>query len=92
MIKPLRDLLVLRPIGKPPGMVGLIHIPDNEKLANATGGACEVLAAGKDCVLAKKGSKVYVKAYGDHFAGDEVHHDGEKLIMIKERDIVGVLP
>lgn len=83
-------MLVLRQIGEPPGKVGLIHIPDTGKLSQATGSRALVLAAGPEARQATQGSEVWVKAYGSHLAGDEIEHDGEKLILIRERDVDGV--
>lgn len=91
MIRPLRDLLVIRPIGKPPGKIGDIYIPDLGTSQNKNGCICEVLAAGPKVELAKVGSHVHVMAYGEKPAGDEVTINGEKCIMIRERDITGVV-
>lgn len=90
MIRPLRDVLVLEPMEKP-GKIGLIIIPDNEKLSNKTGGECRVLAAGPQCVLAKKGDRVHVTAYGSQYAGEPFEHEGKKITLLRERDINGVM-
>jgi co-chaperonin GroES (HSP10) len=92
VIRPLRDMLVLKPIGKPPGMVGLIHMPDTDSHRVATGSYAEVVAAGPEARQATQGKTVYVKAYGSHLACDEVIHEGETLFMTRERDIIGVVP
>ncbi len=89
MIRPLRDLLVVRPLAEP-GMIGSIHIPDFEKQANKTGAWCVVVAAGPDAQYAIEGVRVHVTAYGSKLAGEEVVFNGEKLTMIRERDINGV--
>lgn len=89
MIRPLRDYLVLRPLAQP-GMIGRIHIPDSEMLRDKTGVWCEVVAAGPTVELAKVGWEVHVTAYGSHPAGVEVEHAGEKLVVIRERDVNGV--
>lgn len=90
MIRPLRDVLVLEPLTKP-GMVGLIHVPDSGKLRDKTGGYCKVVAAGPACVLAKKGDKVHVAAYGSQYAGEPFEHEGKKIVLLRERDINGVV-
>lgn len=90
MIRPLRDLLVLRPKAKP-GMVGLIIIPDSGKQRDKTGGFCEVMAAGPLATETPVGTVVHVTAYGDKFAGEEVNCGGETLLMIRARDVNGVL-
>ena len=46
MIRPLRDLLVLRPINRTPGKVGHLWMPDTANADNATSGECEVVAVG----------------------------------------------
>jgi co-chaperonin GroES (HSP10) len=89
MIRPLRDLLVIRP-EKTPGKVGLLHLPDMGSSSNKSGCICKVVAAGPKTVLAKVGDRILVQAYGSHPAGDEVMCDGETLTMIRERDIDGV--
>jgi co-chaperonin GroES (HSP10) len=91
VIKPLRDLLVLRVV-KEPGKVGRLFVPDLGTSQNKNGCVCEVVAAGPKAVLAKKGDQVHVPAYGDKPASEmEITHEGEKLILIAERDITGVL-
>lgn len=90
MIRPLRDLLVLEPLTKP-GKVGLIIIPDSGRQRDKTGGYCKVIAAGPKCVLAKVGDRVHVTAYGDHYAGDPFEHEGKKVLLLRERDINGVM-
>lgn len=88
-IRPLGEYLVLRP-GKKPGMAGDLHLPDTEMLRDSTGGWCEVLAAGRDCLVVRAGDRVHVKAYGSHYAGIELEVRGDPTLMIKERDITGV--
>lgn len=87
--RPLRDLLVIRPLATP-GMIGAIHIPDSGLQRDKTGVWCEVIAAGPKAELATVGKRVHVCAYGSHPAGDEIIVNGEKLTLIRERDINGV--
>lgn len=91
MIRPLGDYLVLLPFGKKPGMVGLIHLPDTGTLSTATSCRCGVIAAGPKADEVKEGDVVEVKAYGQHPAGVEVRHEGKNLVMIRQRDIIGVV-
>ena len=91
MIRPLRDYVVVRKLGDQAGMIGLIHIPDTEKLANKTGTWAEVIAAGKDVRDAHVGRKVHVTVYGSHLAGVEIEEAGEKLSMLRERELNGIL-
>ena len=86
MIKPLRDLLLVRHLAKP-GMIGLIHIPDVTKSTkNQTFVQAEVVAAGPAATV-PKGATVLVSEY----FGDEVKDDGVKYHLGRERDIVGVI-
>jgi co-chaperonin GroES (HSP10) len=92
VIRPLRDLLVLRPIiDDKLGMVGGLYMPEIGKLSCKTSGVCEVLAAGPKCIAVEKGSFVAVPVYDKSFAGDEVLVGSEKVLMIRERDLIGVL-
>lgn len=88
MIKPLRDYLVVRYTGGRLAMSGSLYLPDTDKLANKTSGRCEVVASGPKAEHAKPGSAVVLCAYGEHLAGEEVLHHGEKLILIRERDVL----
>ena len=91
MIRPLRDLIVIRPLAVP-GMVGAIHLPDlGFSTGNKSGCVCEVVAAGPQVEAAFVGKRVHVPAYGSHPAGDEVVCEGEKLTIIRERDINGLV-
>ena len=89
-IKPLRDLLVIRPV-KEPGKIGLLYVPNIGMSSNKSGCVCEVVAAGPKVELAKVGTRVLVQAYGSHPAGDEVRVGDEILTLIRERDLDGVL-
>lgn len=91
MIRPLRDLLVLRPIGGAPNKVGAIWLPDLQTARTAGSGRLTVLAAGPKCLAVKPLDVVAVKAYDGEYANDTlVEHEGEKLVVIRERDIIGV--
>ena len=86
MIRPLRDLIVLDP-ESPPGKIGLLYIPDIKKSTkNQTFYYARVVAHGPKTVAAKTGTRVLVSEYG----GDPVEDGGRKLIIIRERDIVGL--
>lgn len=90
MIRPLRDLLVIKP-DKEPGRIGLIFIPDMGSSGNKTGCVCTVMAKGPDAKEVSVGDKVLVQAYGSHPAGDEVTINGELHTLIRQRDLDGVL-
>ena len=91
MLRPLRDLLLLRPIQKDVGKVGGLWMPEVGKLSCKASGVCEVVSAGPKTAVVKAKDHVQVEVYDKHFAGDEVTVDGEKLIIIRERDLIGVL-
>ncbi len=90
-MKPLRDMLLLTD-KIPPGMIGLILVPDIGTSANKSGCFCEVLAAGPKCELVKVGDTVHVSAYGSHPASElELEYQGKKCFLIRERDVNGVV-
>lgn len=89
-IKPLRDYLVIRPLTKP-GMIGGIYVVDDKNSLMA-----EVVAAGPECGRGKfwdvdKGDTVHVAAYGMTAAGAKIQLGDQKVIMIRARDINGVV-
>lgn len=91
MIKPLRDILVLRPIGEAPNKVGKLWLPDLRTARTAGSGRLEVVAAGPKCLAVKAGDTVALKAYDGEYANEMlVEHEGEKLVVVRERDLIGV--
>lgn len=90
MIRPLRDLLLLKPITQDAGLVGGIHMPEIGSLRCKGGAICEVMAVGKDAQT-KVGQRVHIPAYDKGLAGDPVEIQGEKMTLVRERDINGVV-
>ena len=100
MIKPIGDYLLLKPLERA-GMVGLIHLPNVDSIHMKNGTICEVLAAGPGRRSAdgksmipmdvKVGDKVHLTAYGATSAGVNLVMNGEKVVMIRARDINGVV-
>jgi co-chaperonin GroES (HSP10) len=90
MIRPLRDLLLLKPLTQDTGLIGGIHMPEVGSLRCKGGAVCEVLAKGKDAET-PVGSRVHIPAYDKGLAGEPVEVDGVKMTLIRERDINGVL-
>lgn len=85
--RPLRDMLLLKKKSQP-GMIGLIHVPDVTRSSkNQTYYYAEVLAAGPKAALAKAGDTVFLSEY----SGDEFELQGQKVLLTRERDIVGVV-
>lgn len=87
MIRPLRDLIVIKPCS-PVGMVDMLYVTNITKsAANQTFHYAKVLAHGPKVVLAFEGTTVLVS----EFAGEEIQLDGEKVWTVRERDIIGVV-
>lgn len=91
MITPLDDNVLLRVITKQLGMSGGLHIPEMSRLSGKTSCQCEVVAVGRNALELKVGNKVHLSVYDKKAAGTEIEHEGEKLILIKERDVNGLL-
>lgn len=89
MIKPLKDIVLLRMKKQQLGIVGGIHIPEVGRLSGKTGGRAEVVAVGKDVEELKVGDVVHLSVYDKMPVGTDIEVDGEKLILIKERDVNG---
>lgn len=87
-IKPLADRVLVRPAAAEEKSVGGIIIPDSAKEKPLKG---EVLAVGQGTkdeeMVLKKGDKVL---YGK-YAGTEIDVDGEKLIIMRQNDILATL-
>lgn len=99
MIRPLSDYLVLRILAKP-GKVGLLYLPDVDSIDMKNGTRCEVLAVGPGRMLpsgfrvpmeVKVGDTVHLAAYGTTAAGAHVFDEGETKIVIRARDINGII-
>lgn len=91
MIKPIGENVLLRILTKKLGMIGSLHIPEMGLLSGKTSCECEVVAVGKEVKEIKAGDKVHVSVYDKKAAGTEVEFQGEKLTLIRERDINGII-
>lgn len=98
-IRPLHDYLVVRPLTRP-GMIGLLHIPQMDSIDNKNGVTAEVIAVGPGRLLpsgvrvpmeVKVGDCVHLAAFGTSPAGSKLMLNGEKVIMIRARDINGIV-
>jgi chaperonin GroES len=98
-IRPLHDYILCRPLMKP-GMVGRIYLPDCDSIDMKNGTRCEVVAVGPGRLTpsgdripmeVSVGETVHLTAYGTTAAGMEVVVNSEKLIMIRSRDINGIV-
>jgi chaperonin GroES len=81
-------------------MVGLLHLPDMDSMDMKNGTRCEVIAAGPGRLQpsgdripmeVRVGDHIHLTAYGTTAAGAEVIVRGEKLIMVRARDINGIV-
>ena len=93
MLKPLGDRVVIRVLEQEEKTVGGIYLPDTAKEKPCEG---EIIAAGPgklqedgSCVAldVKAGDKVIFSKY----AGTEVKYEGEKYLIVSERDILAIM-
>lgn len=85
-VRPLRDYIVVKPDGIQ-DMLGLLYVPQTGKL----GGFGTVLRAGSKVEHATVGKRVHLSTYGTHWAGTEIRENGKLLVLIRERDINGII-
>ena len=87
-IKPLADRVLIRPVAAEEKTIGGIIIPDSAKEKPLRG---EVLAVGNgtkdEQMVLKTGDQVL---YGK-YAGTEIEIDGEKLIIMRQNDVLAVV-
>ncbi|AKM82146.1 TPA: co-chaperone GroES [Candidatus Berkelbacteria bacterium] len=91
-LKPLADRVVLKPIEELSKTKSGLFIPDTAKEKSHQG---EVLSVGPGRIEDGKLMEMNVKA-GDkvlykEYAGDEFKLDGETVIILSEKDILGVI-
>ncbi|MEQ8860681.1 MAG: co-chaperone GroES [Pseudomonadales bacterium] len=92
-LKPLHDRVLIRPVEEDDRSPGGIVIPDKAKEKPQRGevlatGPGEAVNDGKVRALAvKAGDRVLYGKYG----GSEVTIDGEKLVVLKESDILAIV-
>ena len=87
-VRPLADRVLVRPVAAEEKTVGGIIIPDTAKEKPLQG---EVLAVGNgtkdEQMVLKVGDKVL---YGK-YAGTELELDGEKLLIMRQNDVLAVI-
>ena len=87
-LKPLADRVLVRPVAAEEKTVGGIIIPDSAKEKPLKG---EVLAVGNgtkdEQMVLKAGDEVL---YGK-YAGTEIEIDGEKLLIMRQSDVLAVV-
>ena len=93
MLKPLGDRVVIRVLEQEEKTVGGIYLPDTAKEKPCEG---EIIAAGPG-KLQEDGSRVAVdvkagdKVIFSKYAGTEVKYEGEKYLIVSERDILAIM-
>ncbi|MFW5799208.1 MAG: co-chaperone GroES [Spirochaetota bacterium] len=92
-IKPLFDKVLVKPLEEKEEKVGNIYIPESAKEKPQQGviiavGPGRTTAEGKTIPMSvKKGDKVF---YGK-YSGTEVTLEGEKMLIMSESDIYGII-
>lgn len=93
MLKPLGDRVVIRVLEQEEKIVGGIYLPDTAKEKPCEG---EIIAAGPG-KLQEDGSRVALdvkagdKVIFSKYAGTEVKYEGEKYLIVSERDILAIM-
>lgn len=93
MLKPLGDRVVIRVLEQEEKTVGGIYLPDTAKEKPCEG---EIMAAGPG-KLQEDGSRVALdvkagdKVIFSKYAGTEVKYEGEKYLIVSERDILAIM-
>ena len=93
MLKPLGDRVVIRVLEQEEKTVGGIYLPDTGKEKPCEG---EIIAAGPG-KLQEDGSRVALdvkagdKVIFSKYAGTEVKYEGEKYLIVSERDILAIM-
>lgn len=84
-MKPLRDLVVVKEESREVRALGGIILPD--KMEIQTTYIARVVAKGVKTRYVTDGCRVLVSDY----AGDKFEENGEKLVVLRERDITGII-
>lgn len=93
MLKPLGDRVVIRVLEQEEKTVGGIYLPDTAKEKPCEG---EIIAAGPG-KLQEDGSRIALdvkagdKVIFSKYAGTEVKYEGEKYLIVSERDILAIM-
>lgn len=91
MLKPLGDRIVLKIDDQPEQTIGGIVIANNAQEKPVTG---EVIVVSEQTVgelIAPQSVKSGDKVIFDKYAGQEVTLDGQDYLVVREKDILGIL-
>jgi chaperonin GroES len=92
-IKPLFDKVLVKPLEEQEQKIGSIYVPDTAKEKPQQGlieavGPGKMTEDGKQIPMSvKKGDKVFFGKY----SGTEITINGEKLLIMSENDIYGII-
>ena len=84
-VQPLQDRVLVEPIEGQSVTKGGIIIPDSAKEKPKKG---KVIAAGIKCVELKEGDTIL---YGK-FAGNEIEVEKQHLLVMREADVIAIIP
>lgn len=92
MIEPTNDFLVVKPVTDTMSKGGIILVKGDETIKPLKG---EVLAVGPGAyqngmlipMRTHKGSTIYFQQYPNV----EIHHDGQRFLMVREQQVCGVV-
>ncbi len=87
-VKPLADRVLIKPVAAEEKTVGGIIIPDTAKEKPLQG---EVLAVGNGTKDEQMVLKVDDKVLYGKYAGTELELDGEKLLIMRQSDVLAVI-
>ncbi|HSH75473.1 MAG TPA: co-chaperone GroES [Longimicrobiales bacterium] len=93
-VKPLADRVVVKPLEEAEQMRGGLYIPDTAKEKPSQG---EVVAVGPgkvsdDGTRLEMDVKVGDKVLYGKYSGTDVTLDGEELLILRESDILAIIP
>lgn len=87
-VRPLADRVLVRPVAAEEKTVGGIIIPDSAKEKPLQG---EVLAIGNGTKDEQMVLKVGEKVLYGKYAGTELELDGEKLLIMRQSDVLAII-
>ena len=91
MLKPLGDRIILKIDDQPEQTIGGIVIANNAKEKPVTGEVVVVSTQNVGELEAPQSVKAGDKVIFDKYAGQEVTLDGQDYLVVREKDILGIL-
>lgn len=87
-LRPLNERVIVKALDAEEKTAGGLYIPDNAKEKPQEG---EVIAVGTGTKEYEMSLKVGDKVLYGKYSGTEVTHNGEKLLIMKETDVLAVI-